>query len=816
MPKASKGSKLSKKRFRGNKSRRKPELHHYLCKKDIDTAQPIVYNDRNEFLLSEVSIRTRGFGFRNWKQILAFMKTEKYEDSFISQIKLSFFKFKLTRALYPQTGQKLLWIFRNLLTLEGQKFHKLFYETYLDIGMTKARDLLSPNYPIDHLRRLSDYFWETPPELWVSFHSFPLIFFSKKRHYLSHLPPVNVDEEVVRNMFRTYLTSLDVKELFVPPPDILFKVGNQLYNDRGEVKKDHELATRYDSPFLYQEFMAQPLQPREVWLPGKKLKHNNIFWMLIGRQFLKKDPTYPSTDINELWERLKGMTSYFRFDISGFGFQFQREYLIWFVEEIQELYPCSMNDIMGIEFTELLNNVRVEMPDGSIEKPVRGIGLGYYEDIKTLVVLSILHKYEPWSVYGDQGLLRSESGWDAITDLILYGFQFTDYDKIQASSTTDTSEWSVKWAGFRITPHLIQRYREYSSNLTNLFFIREHWERKNGLRSFYEDNQSFYIKNVKTIKNLYSLYWGYEFFKGDLDSPFESIGIDPTCPLTVGFKKDYKLEKMKVPYSETLFEAPYVTPFVKKGAKVWPKKIGKEFSQKRLRTFRKTPFIDSSVHYYVYPRIVMNNKYIPEEKLLPEWAEYLYIVNYQCSTGSFTYNMPGDAMMNALQTLSLASDPLLASKSGGYKVLDLYHRRSLPCKEWVDAVGVLSNISRRQLDYIQRADLRTSMFWADDPLYKDADLYTNPRKRKDISNDYYLRSSKRDASFDNLGARLLKSTKEGKISNFRDLVVEVLENRNVDESEEYIFDDEYIEVEDFDVNALPDDSNDTGNIEDSW
>jgi hypothetical protein len=774
-----------------------------------------MYNDLNESRLSSVSGRTRGFGYRHWLQIYNFMVQEKYDHSFISQIKISFFKFKLTRALYPQTGKDLLWIFRNLLTLEGQKFHKLCYETYLDIGPTKMRDILK-GYQIDHLRRLSDYFWNTPVELWVSFSSFPLIFFSKKRHHLCHVDPVPVDEQEFRDLIRTYLSKLDLKELFVPPSDILFKVGNQLYNDRGEIKKDHEVATRYDSPFMYQEFMAQPLQPREVWLPGKKLKHNNIFWMLIGRQFLKRDPTYPSVDPQVLHRRLKNMSSYYRFDISGFGFQFQREFLIWLVQEIQELYPCSMIDIMGEEFTQLMGNVRVMMPDNRIEKPVRGIGLGYYEDLKTLIVLAILDKYEPWSVYGDQGLLKSESGWEAISDLIKYGFIFSDYDKIQASSTSDTSPWTVKWAGFRVTPQEIIRYREFSSNLINIFFIREHWERKNGLRSLYEDHRELYIKNIKVIKNLYTLYWGSEFFSGDLDSPFESIGIDPTKPLTVGFKKDYKIEKLKVPYQETLFEAPYVTPFVKRAQKVWPKKVGKEFSLKRQRVFRSTPYIDSSVHYYVYPRIVLNNKYMPEEKLLPEWAEYLYIVNHQCSTGSFTYNMPENAMYNAIQNLSLSNDPLLASKSGGYKVLDLYHRRSMPVIEWVDAVRVLSRISKRSLDYIQRADLRTSMFWANDSIYKDTDLYSNPLKRKEFSKEYETRSNKRDASFDGLGARLIKGAKDGKISNFRDLVVEVLQDHYVAEDDEYIFDDEFVEVEDFDVEETLEISDDPEVIEIDW
>jgi hypothetical protein len=187
--------------------------------------------------------------------------------------------------------------------------------------------------------RICDYFNDAQAELWVPYNAFPLIFFEKRRMDLAFLDKPELDLERIKDLVRRYLFKLDLKELFVPPPDILYKIGNQYYNDNGVIKSDYERPEKFDSGFKYQFFMAQPLQPREVWLPSKKIKHNNIFWMLLCRQFIKCDPTYPSSEPELVWERLKNIKSFFRFDISGFGFQFIREYLQVLVEVIEEMYP---------------------------------------------------------------------------------------------------------------------------------------------------------------------------------------------------------------------------------------------------------------------------------------------------------------------------------------------------------------------------------------------------------------------------------------------------------------------------------------------
>jgi hypothetical protein len=789
--------------MKGNKSKKIPRLKNYIYQKDIDNCKPIVYSDRNEYLLSQVGQKCRGLGLRHWKKLYQFMSKEKFDNSFICQIKISFYKFKLIRALDPGNSNDIIWIFKHLLTLEGQKFYKDCYEQCLDIDSTRARHTLMQlgrNY--EHLVRVLDYMDKCDEGLMIPYGAFPLIYFEKSKMDLSFRPiSDDIDYKEKEDTIRRYLFKLDLKELFIPPADILYKIGNNFYNDRGDIKKDYEKSSKYDSGFKYQAFMAQPLQPREVWLPSKKIKHNNLFWMIICRQFLKRDPTYPVSDPEVLWDRLKDMGHFMRFDISGFGFQYIRRYLEILVRCIEEMYPCSLMTIMADEAADIFNDVFVEMPNGEVVRPPRGIGLGYYEDLKTIVMISILDKYQPYSVYGDQGLIPTMTGWDALQSLISSGFIFDSDDKVWASSTADTSAWSVKWAGIRMSPKGYKVYKDLSSKILNLFFVREHWERKNGLYSFYKEYPKFYRINNKKLIKLYQLYFGDELYPNDTNTSFNDIGINANVQHTVGYKKDYRLSNYKVPYSDQLFELPYNTPFMHRKKNVWPIKVAKDFSKKRMAIYNNSPFIDSSVYYYVNPRLEYNSVFKPQGKLLPEWAEYLYIALHGASTGSFTYNLTSSKMKMGISEMSLSKDPLRAVASGGYKILDMHHRRPLACLEWQSTVEALSTVTKRHVDYIQRADLPVSVYWHEDPMYFNTPLIMDAKKRKRIENETYSNiagDSDESSELTNLRNKLVKTLGSGIVTTLNDLVhveepdVEVITN-------EYVFDDDEIIPEEFNL-----------------
>jgi hypothetical protein len=397
-------------------------------------------------------------------------------------------------------------------------------------------------------------------------------------------------------------------------------------------------------------------------------------------------------------------------------------------------------DGMNSELNRMLDKVTVDMPDGSRVNPPRGIGLGYFETLKTISILALLQSFRPYSVYGDQGLVPDLTGWDAINvveHLKSYGFLFEGDADLKVMSTTNTSPiTSLKWAGahslvFRGEKRIVEK-GIIANPYIGAFFQAEHWRRKSSLHSLCKRDEKTYKKYETRILRLYKLYFGKEFFEGDHLLNFIDGGISYSNPLLEGITKVYKLPSYRIPFEDTLFQAPFITPFKRAKSSVFPNRMAREFSKLRKSIFKKTEWMDCSVHFYTNPRIEYNSIYSPSEKLLPEWADLLYMFNYGASSGSFTYFLSGEQMEKAIQVYSLSSDPLKAYASGGYKILDRYHKPSIPSREWVQAVEGLRKIKVRSLDYVSRADLPTDLSLADDPMYVNEDLSTqhDPKRRK--------------------------------------------------------------------------------------
>jgi len=626
--------------------------------------------------------------------------------------------------LTPHAGKHLIWIFKNLLHLDGQKLYNDSFDNVIDIGVASWWHY-TMKYD-DRYLRLEEYYRLVSVEELIPLSAFPLIEFEKKKSHLSMEPLPEFDEKEIYDKIFKFLNTVELDNLFIPPPEILWKVGYQKFNDGGTVKYDFERAHHINSGYKYQSFMAQPLSPREVWLPGKLTKNNNIFWMLIGRQFLKKCPLYPDLGLETLISVLK-QNAYLdigRFDISGFGFQFPREYVLICMRVICELYPAHFLDIMADEYETLIKDgISVEMPNGDVLHPPRGTGLGYYEDLKTIVMISLIYDYQLISVYGDQGLIDANMGYFAMFELQRFGFIFSDMDKYTTISSTNTSEWSIKWGGYKVRPSGVERTKDLINPLLGSLFLPFHWERKNALFSFSQENEDFYISKEKGIINFYKLYFGEELYEGELSNSFkDGVGISLRNQHTVGNKKDYRLKDYRVPYEDTNFEVVYLTPFKTKRSKTWPLSIGRKFQQKRERIYKASKFMDSSVYYYSSPRIVYNFPFRIEDRLLPEWAELLYCFYYGATSGSFTYNMDSRQIDMAVQNYCHSTDPIRTARRGGYKILDEDHALSIPSQELMSVVEGLKLIRRRPLDYASRADLPVHESRVEDPLYYHTDI----------------------------------------------------------------------------------------------
>jgi len=700
----------------------------------VQVVKVIDFSYENDCKLSLVGYWCRGFERRHWRKLSERMKSEGFDSDFCANIYKSWLSFKLLSHLRPNSRKDIVWIFKNFLDVESQKFYKKIRDFYFDTDYHFNPIELSmvPLYKAEgtwlRYKRLSNYFQKEESAYILPMSCFPLVDPNKSdKMPLCEVPldfPPDLQKEF-RELFTKYLVQLSLDDLYVPPADILSKVGNQKYNDGGNPRLDHELPqVSFNSSFLYQKFIAQPLTPREVWLPGKGIKINNSFWMVVCRQLLRKDSRYPDPDVRVTWENIKSRLdqALLRFDISGFGFQYPRILLEIGASVITELYPMSELDEQYQILTDIFKNITVQV-GSSFVVPTRGIGLGYYEDLKTLIMLAILDKFDPISLYGDQGLLDLwQSG--AISELQRYQF-IVEFDKVEWVGSTKVP--TVKWAGASMSSITLDTSRRFFDSLLGAFFSRFHWERKLNMRSI---SRSFseYRGIQGDLFSLYKSYFGYEFYQGEIKNHFDNggIGMYNYCS---GFTKLYKVQRMVAPYDPLLFDLQYVTPFKATSRKLYPWRLAKDFSKKRKEVFKGTQLGNSMFYDYVHPRIRMANLQYKGEKIIPGWADLLYIAKYGRSSGSFTYNLSPPAIRDAYLRYPLSTLPSRAAATGGYRVLTRWAAPSVPCEEDLEECELLLELGKRSLVKVRRADLHQDPYFQEDPLYTDTDLI-NPHGEK--------------------------------------------------------------------------------------
>jgi len=686
---------------------------------------------KEAYRLSYVMYWLRGFQRRNLLQLQEKMSQNGFSKKMRKTVTISFAKFKLACAIRPKYKQFFVWVFKEYLTPDRQEIFKEIRELALEDPPNRSeyyiRSMLDSKTQGAHFKecdlRLLAYFNEEDTDYWLPLSAFPLVEVDKEPKLKYAFLPYDLGDgglvKTLREKVFNYLMKLDVPEILVPPSDVLFKIGNQKYNDAGVPRYDYERPTTFDSMFKYQRFLTQPLTPREVWLPGKAIKHNNTFFQNICRQFLRKDPTYPSEDVLETYSRIKDrLKPMLRFDISAFGIQYLREYLAIGASVIQEMYPSSQLDEQASILTEILSRVSVEMPDGTFVYPPRGIGLGYYEDLKTIVMLAILDDYDPVSVFGDQGLLP-ESSFMAIPTLIEHFFSIK-FEKIEG--VCSEPKYQTRWCGQSMSPERIKLTSRFMEPLIGGFFSRYHWERKLALLGVYNETPDLYRRSEKRICFMYGVIHGYEFFAGESFSSFENCGISSTRPTLNGYIKSWRVEHKMAPYSSQLFDVSYQTPFRTSLKKVYPTKIARAFQKERRAIYKSSPLIDNSVYLYVNPRLRYNKKDRPIHPGLPAWADLLYLSNYGLTTGSFTYGMSSEDIRAAAERQHLSSDPFRARATGGYSIRTPWRTSRGPSEEWLFVAEFLSTLDLRYLHYVKRNDLRQNESMMEDPLYQKDNL----------------------------------------------------------------------------------------------
>jgi len=746
----------------------------------------------------------RGLQLRNWKAVLRLFNFLNVDKDLIRVIYNSWVMFKIARSFRPERSSIYVYILKNCSDLEGQRIYDDVYEQYTEQPYETTRDFYKSRYPNDSIQvRLMEYFYHEDPHWILPLSVFPRIDFEKsKMHYAFEDYTINPEllKEVHEKVFE-YIMRLDIEEIFMPRGDVMQKYGTQRYNDGGIVRYDFERPKNsFDSSFKYQRFLTMPLTPREVWLPGKAIKQNNAFMMNIHRQILKRDPVYPSTDPLVNFSRIKPYLKkgFLKFDISGFGFQYVRELLTAGNRAIQELFPCSEYDEQTNIMEQILESVSVEMPNGDILYPKRGIGLGYYEDLKTIIMIALLQSSHPISIYGDQGLL-DPFALEFAEELARFSF-IMNWEKVDFGS----SEGQTRWGGciFNKENKAVIKPKLYMENILGAFFSRHHWERKLAIRGFAKHFPDVYVKIQNTVSDMYERTFGYEFYKSECRTSFDNGGLT-LKPRNVGHLRLWNIRGYMSPVSAMVFDTTYQTPFKLAFDHKVSFKESKLFSKKRKAIYKSNGINDSTLYDYTNPVIVYNKKETILPRSLPKWADFNLIVYHSMSSGSLTCGLEGEEVKNAVVRQQFSSDPFRARATGGYSIDTLWRTSRPPDQEWLDVADVLMDLDKAHSLYVRRADLHQNPMLSDDPMYVDTNLFEHlitridKRKRSIHSDDHSELGARMSAEVRSILPSLIKRHKVNHLNDIVTLVEQRLgdfdKGYEVAESDygDYIADESY-------------------------
>jgi hypothetical protein len=656
----------------------------------------------------------RGLERRNFKQLEQSLRIVNICESTIYTLKLSFTRFRLVKTLEPEKTKFLLFLFRTCMKPEGQADYKDAMDeiaSYSVRSATRRLEAFKRKRLVAHLDSFDEMYYQllvTPVEDWIPVSIFPLCEVDKEsKMYLTEIDlPLQLEE--YKNCITTYLHKLRIPELTVSHPDEFRKIGTSKVNDIDGPIFDHQKPKSLTCGFRYQKFMTQNLVPREVWLPDTVTKLNSSFFANIGNQILRNVDAYPSPFPEETWEKIKErLNGVLSFDLTGFGIQYPREYLLITLEVICDMYPDSdLDDQLRIS-QAILKDIKIQMDDMNFIFPKRGVGLGYYESIKTLSILAILDEYDPISLYGDQGLFslanlrEKEGGYDSVRKrLNHYGF-LTKPEKFEITGTT------IKWGGARMganLPPVIPR-RKYMG-LFGSIMCSTHWERKRSMKSWYQ-LYSFTETQDLGFCIFYERVFGFEFFKADSLRSINREGVSTTAPIITGYSKVNYALMARSPTQE--FESNFLT------SRPYSETLDKfhefEFQKKRISIFRKSRVVNQQLLDYVHPSIEMKDSRVHKElgASRPLWSDMRSLFFEGTISTSILSGLRRDQLNYVSQNFVLAHNPIEAKARGGYKVLTPTYFRYAANPDWKDFITLLQSSEDIYLRKVQRYDMVRTM-----------------------------------------------------------------------------------------------------------
>ncbi|USW07204.1 putative RNA-dependent RNA polymerase [Erysiphe lesion-associated ormycovirus 3] len=482
-------------------------------------------------------------------------------------------------------------------------------------------------------------------------------------------PPTQKNVDDLKIILRKFLSKYGPKHVTIPDAKAVMSLSPNLYSDGHVPRRDYEKpSTTWMYSWTYQKFLTGPLTQREVWLPPKAYKICSSWWHFITEPVAKRVPYVICNDTltqvrKNLHARWKPSV---KLDLKGFGLQFPREYIHAFMEIFYEVYPADETAEYKHLFEKLSSIISIKMGEENFLVPKRGVGLGYFTNLMTLIIASILEECDVTMMFSDD-MLISKSEYQKARDL-LESFGFIINEKKSGQ------EWlkTPFFAGCCMAPKGSLRFYEAQGQKASLHRQRYHWQRKNSFLS------QEWINPVKMAYH-YERIFGFEIRRAECFDHPTMLGLNPYTPRHVGYVKGGLLRKYRTPKPDCdenqrriwAMSFPWKLPVQKK-----------EFQKTRYNLRNEK----NRIHYteydeYFHPEIESRSKVLlmhPDFMLgshqLPRWADLQQLIAVGRTCGRVTKgHHPKQAARKMLDYL-LADDPISSWLCGGYDVVSSFYR----------------------------------------------------------------------------------------------------------------------------------------------
>jgi hypothetical protein len=556
---------------------------------------------------------------------------------------------------------------------------------------------------------------------------------------------------------RALLDKYGPKEVHLPNPVSMAKAGNQKYNDGGVLRSDREkpLLSR-NSQFKYSAFLTKHLTPRETWVPGKNFKNINSWWFNVIGQIIGNVPYYAGgKEAEEIRSSMPlNIPPGVLFDLTGFGLQFLRSMLLEALQAISEKYPHpDLQSMVGL-VNKLFEDIDIEMPNGKHIHPPRGIGLGYFENLKTLCVLALIDQCNPISVFGDQGYLPATNiTMVCLWRLQAHGFYFKEAAKIQPKKGD-----SLLWAG-----HIMSNDGELTeprsawTGFSGALDLEFHWERKAAIRGLNLPEEFRHIHD--RIMFQYEYMFGAEFHRAESLLPFRLGGLNYIDNVE-GYFPTLKAAMLAPPGESWESTLAHGIPFGDRPDRDRNKKHSlaraREYSRFKHEYTRYSTFM----HHYIYPRIEITDKrkvhLSAEARSTPMWADRRMILFEGRSSGRLTSGLDYDGLVVAPHRQRYSNDPFNARARGGYKIVDYFRGTRGADAELQELAALIGGEYGMSSTFVLKVgeSPEARHFWADPERFEALEVTRASLGHKYMENPYISRPPPDSISLDIVRALL--------------------------------------------------------------